>query len=120
MDVEFVFISLQRGPVDLRDFPYLRAELAGGVVHRVGDRQSLAGIKITAEQRQHRLRARQTPTGQNDKNTLARLHERVHLSAGIDLIESSLRPRVGRHDQAKFCDDAQTIRHCTTTLIGPN
>jgi hypothetical protein len=57
------------------------------------------------------LADRQASAGQNDENAFARLHELMHLAAGIDLIESSVGTGIGGQNQAFFGHDAQAISH---------
>ena len=59
VDVEAEVVPLERRAIDLGHPPHALADDAGGVIHRAGLRQALAGVEVEAQQRHDRLADRQ-------------------------------------------------------------
>ena len=53
------------------------------------------------------------PLVSSTNTRLARLHERVHLSRGVDLVIPRICARIGSHDQSMLGHNAQTVSHRT-------
>ncbi len=106
MHVEVVAVALERGAVEIRNLTNGFADLARGFVHRVRLSKAFAGIEAGAEQIHHRLAEREAAARQDDEDALIRLDERVHFARHVEIVESGVGARIGRHDQTFVCHDA--------------